>query len=334
MDKVKAIASSLSRAGCDVWQDTDKIMGGDRIIAKISQALSETEYYLAFVSWSSIHSPYFIFELSMAVSLQVRKEKPIIIPVTMDDAPIPDMLEGLKYIKFGSVAQTTKEIIEKIQSSGKYEISTADVDVERKRELTLSSFSFYLCEETRSINSFEYHELEEKIHEINTNLKKTANMLVLPFVSVDDIELTKPHGDVNFPNVSFNDILNDRGAKDVLYKEICLETEILNPDQDKIIEFISSARENVKSVKYIFLFPSPIPNLAEKTIKKLLKERKDEIGQWDSESISYIDEGKKYTVSCTDQQVRIKIDSPMPLIRNADINKFDITRLVKNLVVE
>jgi hypothetical protein len=82
------------------------------------------------------------------------------------------------------------------------------------------------------------------------------------------------------------------------------------------------------------LLPSSITNLAEKLTKKLIKERKDEIGQWDSEAISYTHEGRKYIISCTDQQIKIKIDSHMPLIRSADIEKFNITGIVKNLVPE
>jgi hypothetical protein len=333
-DTVKLVASTLSRRGCDVWQDTDKLMGGDRIIPKISQALTETDFYLIFVSQDSVKSQYVIFELNMAISLYVRKGKPIIIPIILDGTPAPDMLEGMKYIKFESFTQATDEIMRTISITYPSQVTVMEERVEQKQELILSSFSFYLCEETRSINSFEYHELEEKTREMGKHLKRIANKLVLPFIKIEDIELNKSSEDVNFPNVSFTEILNDRGAIDIRTKEVCLETEILNPDENKILQFISGPRENTKAIKYVFLLPRSIPDLAGKVTRKIIREHLREIDQFDSQSVTYSEAGRKYAISCTDQQIKIKVESTMPVVRNADIEKFNIRDIAKKLIPE
>ena len=66
--------------------------------------------------------------------------------------------------------------------------------------------------------------------------------------------------------------------------------------------------------------------------KNILKEYAGNIDEFDEEGVSYKDQGQKFVVSCNDEQITIKVESKLPLINNADIEKFNIRNIVKKLI--
>jgi hypothetical protein len=327
-NKIDPIVAYLVRAGCNVWQDERRLSVGDAVVPELSKAISEADFYLVFLSKNSVNSPYVQYELTNAMTLQITKNRPRVLPVRLDESEVPTILGGFMYIRMESVEQTITAILKTMEQTN-FPISTSKNELELIQEIRMPSFSFFICDKTRLIDSFTHKELEEKIEEIKKDLRKKANGLLLHIVPVEDITVNTS----NIPYVSFKDEVKDTGSIDVENKEVCWQVEILNPDEVKIIRFISDQREKVTAVQYVFLLPSPRANLGSEIYKNIMKVEKRRIDAFDEEGgVSYIDEGRKFVVLCNDQQITIKVESLMPLIRNADVEKFNIRNIVAKLI--
>lgn len=325
--KVNPIASSLIRVGWEVWVDERQLLGGDQIVSELGKAISDADYYIVFLSKDSVKSPYVQYELTNALTLQISRNRPRVIPVKLDEFSVPTILASFNYIKMESAEQVFAAIVKTVEQT-KFAISPSQLAIEPDEEIRMPSFSYFICEKTRNIDSFTHKELEEATELIKKNLRKKANQLLYHLLPVEDIKQNTS----DIPYVSFHDEVKDRGSIDVDNKEICWQVEILNPDEDKIKNFISQPRENVNAIQYVFLLPSPKANLGNEIFKNIMKEYAGSIDEFDEEGVSYKDQGQKFVVSCTDDQITIKVESKLPLINNADIEKFNIRNIAKKLI--
>ena len=106
----------LSAGDLPVWLDVEQVIPGDRIADKINQGLSASDYYLLLISENSNLSTWVKQELSLAFDLSAKK-KITIVPLLLDDAPVPFELRGLLYIDLRkSVADGLKELKEFFRS--------------------------------------------------------------------------------------------------------------------------------------------------------------------------------------------------------------------------
>ncbi len=91
------ISRALQDAGADVWLDEWEIQVGDSILDKIDQALGVVTHLVVLLSWTSIQRPWVRKELSSALFRQLDGHSICVLPVRLDDCPVPPILADIKY---------------------------------------------------------------------------------------------------------------------------------------------------------------------------------------------------------------------------------------------
>src|SRR6185436_19450624 len=82
----------LSRHKVAVWQDVLEIRGGDTFDQRIRHAIQNAGFLIALISTRSLGSDYVRAELQYAFELRERGVPLTVVPVIVDDSPIPDLL--------------------------------------------------------------------------------------------------------------------------------------------------------------------------------------------------------------------------------------------------
>ena len=93
----RQLAQAMTRLGADVWFDEWVIKVGDSIVEKINDALGTVSHLIVLLSKTSVTRPWVKKELSSAL-IQGLSQAPItVLPLRLDDAPIPPIPADLKY---------------------------------------------------------------------------------------------------------------------------------------------------------------------------------------------------------------------------------------------
>lgn len=102
MDKVfiRQLAADLSANDIDVWLDEQRIRVGDSIPEKIAQGLAGSDFFLIGMSEHSAASPWVQKELNNALVNEVQRRKVHILPLKLDDSPMPQVIADKKYADF------------------------------------------------------------------------------------------------------------------------------------------------------------------------------------------------------------------------------------------
>jgi DNA-binding MarR family transcriptional regulator len=98
---IRKLATDLTEQGVTVWLDEQNIHVGDSIPERIAQGLAESDYFLIALSAASVDSEWVKHELNNALVNEIARRKVTILPVRLDDAPIPSVLRDKKYADFG-----------------------------------------------------------------------------------------------------------------------------------------------------------------------------------------------------------------------------------------
>src|SRR5260370_14323166 len=97
----KAIASQLASFiqthGAEVWLDQWEIKVGDSIVQKINDGLSSASHLAILLSRDSVTKPWVTKELSSALMRQLSDRSTRVLPVRLDDSPIPAILADVRY---------------------------------------------------------------------------------------------------------------------------------------------------------------------------------------------------------------------------------------------
>lgn len=99
---VRQLASDLTAAGISVWLDEQRIKVGESIPEKISQGLADSDYFLLVVSKSSATSEWVKKELNGALVNEVQRRQVHILPIKLDDVPMPAAISDKKYADFST----------------------------------------------------------------------------------------------------------------------------------------------------------------------------------------------------------------------------------------
>ncbi len=94
---VGTFAERLRANGVDAWYDEWEIGPGDSFVQKINQGLGDCDKFIIVVSENSIKSRWVQEELSSAVVRRIEGEAEII-PVRLDDTPIPAVINHLHWV--------------------------------------------------------------------------------------------------------------------------------------------------------------------------------------------------------------------------------------------
>lgn len=97
---IRQLAADLTASGISVWLDEQRIRVGDSIPEKIAQGLAESDYFLIGMSQKSSESAWVQKELNNALMSEVQRRKVHILPLKLDDTPMPQIIADKKYADF------------------------------------------------------------------------------------------------------------------------------------------------------------------------------------------------------------------------------------------
>lgn len=99
---VRQLAGDLTANGIAVWLDEQRIRVGDSIPEKIAQGLAESDYFLIAMSERSAASVWVQKELNNALMKEVQRRKVHVLPLKLDDTPMPGIISDKKYADFSA----------------------------------------------------------------------------------------------------------------------------------------------------------------------------------------------------------------------------------------
>lgn len=97
---IRQLAADLTANGIDVWLDEQRIRVGDSIPEKIAQGLAGSDFFLIGMSQHSANSAWVQKELNNAMVNEVQRRKVHILPLRLDDTPMPQIISDKKYADF------------------------------------------------------------------------------------------------------------------------------------------------------------------------------------------------------------------------------------------
>lgn len=103
---IRQLAADLTANGITVWLDEQRIRVGDSIPEKIARGLAESDYFLIGMSQKSSESAWVQKELNNALMSEVQRRKVHILPLKLDDTPMPPIIADKKYADFSKSYKT------------------------------------------------------------------------------------------------------------------------------------------------------------------------------------------------------------------------------------
>src|SRR5262249_50754741 len=97
---VERLAYDLRIYGFEVWIDFWSMKAGDSLLAKIGQGITDAAYFLVALSKTSVGSDWVNRELEVAVDWEFAGKRVIVIPLKLEDVPIPPFLTPKLYANF------------------------------------------------------------------------------------------------------------------------------------------------------------------------------------------------------------------------------------------
>jgi TIR domain len=97
----RIIGAQLKLAGADVWFDEWKIMAGDSIPGKLDEGLGGFDVFLLIWSSHAARANWVRQELETAIMRRSADSSIRIIPVKLDDSPLPPLLRPYRHLSVG-----------------------------------------------------------------------------------------------------------------------------------------------------------------------------------------------------------------------------------------
>lgn len=91
----RRLAQELTRHGIRTWIDEYEILPGDSIKQKISEGIRQSDYLLIILSQNSLSSDWVRYEIEQTFSKNREASSIRIIPVRIDNSPIPESLKDI-----------------------------------------------------------------------------------------------------------------------------------------------------------------------------------------------------------------------------------------------
>jgi len=116
--KARSLGRALKSIGSDVWLDEWEIKVGDSIVQRINEALAQATHLVVLLSETSCQKPWVTKEWSAALMRQLADNSITVLPVRLDDHPVPAILADLRYadcrrsIRHG-IAELRQAIVER-----------------------------------------------------------------------------------------------------------------------------------------------------------------------------------------------------------------------------
>src|SRR5437762_6379699 len=110
---VSRIAARLKKDGHDVWADYLKLSPGDNFADKIQEAIRDSEAFVVVISANSLQSTWARAEFS-AIALGQIADKKKVVPVRIDNCPVPNYLSNFLYVDLSHDFQSGLETLSQV----------------------------------------------------------------------------------------------------------------------------------------------------------------------------------------------------------------------------
>src|SRR5262245_36924561 len=102
IDKLFArrLAHHLEKAGVKVWIDEAELKIGDSLLQKLSEAIQSCDFVGAVLSKNSVSSQWVEKELKLAMAKEIESKRIVVLPILIDNVPIPSFLTDKIYADF------------------------------------------------------------------------------------------------------------------------------------------------------------------------------------------------------------------------------------------
>jgi hypothetical protein len=129
---VKLLNSQLEQFGHMTFVTTTSLMPGSSWRNEMNKALEESDAIVVLISESSVSSKWVMTEIGMAIGYSQHRGKPLIIPVVIDEVPLP-----LQINNFQAIIDTSRQvevIAEKISNAVEQSIGTIVAKEQERQE--------------------------------------------------------------------------------------------------------------------------------------------------------------------------------------------------------
>jgi len=335
-DKVSLFASLLVQHNYDVWMDVKNISLGDSIISAIVNGLDKADIYLLFISNNSNNSKWVSEELNFALTKNIENNKPIIVPVLLDECTPPALLKGRLYLDArGTIQNALQQFNDKFLTNENFEsiqFSNSNIPI-------LSGIVFGISKETNIsiggvINEFSKEDLIIDRENILKDLRKKANGILLNFVPLSDFDLQSPIP--KYKNGMYNEFIEIvSGPFDAsICEKITIQATIYNPDESKMSALVHNKLDKLHatSLTYVFSIPLKEEGFDKKCIKKI--QDSYQIISYDFEEGATIEYDGNFFISikCTYEQISVKLNSTYHFSFSRDAAKFIVKEFINWLI--
>lgn len=111
-DVAREVALFLTSENINVWFDEWEVSAGDSIIEQIDKGLSDCTHFIIIWSKNASISNWVREELESILSNAIKSGKPKILPVVLNETPLPQIISHIRYIRYhGGKEQDRSEIV-------------------------------------------------------------------------------------------------------------------------------------------------------------------------------------------------------------------------------
>lgn len=104
-----------STHGIRYWIDRHEIRAGDSLMKMLAEGIDDSDFFVIVVSRNSLDSRWSTQEFFLAYGSQLRDQQPKILPILIDDVPVPPLLRDFKtydlFREYDTVLQTLFQTI-------------------------------------------------------------------------------------------------------------------------------------------------------------------------------------------------------------------------------
>jgi len=99
-EAAREIALFLEAENINVWFDEWEISAGDSIIEQINAGLLGCTHFLIIWSSNAAISKWVRRELQSTLAQAIKDGTPRVIPIVMDETPLPELISDIRYIRY------------------------------------------------------------------------------------------------------------------------------------------------------------------------------------------------------------------------------------------
>lgn len=334
--KVALLASYLTRVGFKLWLDTEDLVAGDRLIERISSAIERADAYVVCLSPVAVASKWVNHELNTALTLEMARGRPKVLPVLLEAADLPSQLVTRLYINATSSIDTAREPLRRaLEAIVGNDRVLAEQDV-APADLRISSAQFRLFDQTTRCygSPFAEHtgaQVREEAIGLLAVLRRKANGILLNFIPASDLDWTNPR--FKFPNGDVSERIEEVPGpfEGTIVNHAVVDVVVINPREESLSKLVSSqlASLGVLRVGYQYSIHPPDNKLPAKVLQKL--QDSYSILSWDADAGAEValSDDLRVVVRTTTEEIAIAMETRYPFQLEKRAQQFSVREFVE-----